>query len=108
MNTKQSDVSKDKLYQEFNTVVNETEQLLKSVASAGSDKAGALKDGVAQGLAAATEKLEQLRRAAVDQAGYAADATDEYVQGNPWRAVGITAAVAGLAGLVAGLLIARR
>jgi ElaB/YqjD/DUF883 family membrane-anchored ribosome-binding protein len=30
------------------------------------------------------------------------------VQTNPWRAIGIAAAVSGLTGLVAGLLIARR
>ena len=74
-----SSTTKEKLYDEFNTVVAETEQLLKTVATAGSDKAGA-----------------------------AARATDEYVQGNPWRAVGIVAAAGTLAGLLVGLLIARR
>jgi ElaB/YqjD/DUF883 family membrane-anchored ribosome-binding protein len=45
---------------------------------------------------------------ALDQAKAAGDATDEYVRENPWRAMGIAAAVSGLTGLVAGLLIARR
>ncbi len=108
MNPKTPDVTKDRLYQEFNAVVAETEQLLKSVATAGTDKAGALKDGVAQGLAAAGDKLDKLRLAALEQASGAAEATDDFVQSNPYRAMGIAAAVAGLAGLVAGLLIARR
>ena len=108
MSMKRADVSKDRLYEEFNTVVTETEQLLKSVASAGGDKAGALRDGVADGIAAAGQRLDKLRLDALAQASSAADATDDYVHSNPWRAIGIAAAVSGLTGLVAGLLIARR
>jgi ElaB/YqjD/DUF883 family membrane-anchored ribosome-binding protein len=108
MSAKQVDVSKDQLHQEFNTVVTETEQLLKSLATAGNDKAGALRDGVAEGIAAATARLDQLRVQALEQANAAGQATDDYVRENPWRAIGIAAAVSGLTGLVAGLLIARR
>ena len=108
MSAKQAEASKDQLYKEFNTVVTETEQLLKSVASASGSKAGAMRDGMMDGLAAAGERLDKLRTDALAQASAAADATDDYVRESPWRAVGIAAAVAGLAGLVAGLLIARR
>ena len=108
MSMKRADVSKDRLYEEFNTVVTETEQLLKSVASAGNEKAGALRDGVADGIAAAGQRLDKLRLDALAQASAAATATDDYVAANPWRAIGIAAAVSGLTGLVAGLLIARR
>jgi ElaB/YqjD/DUF883 family membrane-anchored ribosome-binding protein len=108
MATKRADIGKDQLYQEFNTVVTETEQLLRSLATAGGDKAGALRDGVAEGIAAAGERLDKLRLQALEQASAAGQATDDYVRDNPWRAIGIAAAVSGLAGLVAGLLIARR
>ena len=108
MIAKRSEVGKDQLYQEFNTVVTETEQLLKSLASAGGDKADALREGVAEGIAAAGERLDKLRVRALEQANAAGQATDEYVRTNPWRAIGIAAAVSGLAGLVAGLLIARK
>ena len=108
MSAKRADIGKDQLSQEFNTVVTETEQLLKSLASAGGDRAGALRDGVADKIAAAGEHLEQLRSRAVAQANAAGRATDDYVRDNPWRAIGIAAAVSGLTGLVAGLLIARR
>jgi ElaB/YqjD/DUF883 family membrane-anchored ribosome-binding protein len=106
--TQTREVTKDRLYDEFNTVVTETEQLLKSVASAGTDKAGALKEGVAKSLSEAADRLEKVRSQAMEQANAAARATDEYVQGNPWRAVGIVAALAGAAGIIAGLMIARR
>jgi ElaB/YqjD/DUF883 family membrane-anchored ribosome-binding protein len=108
MNPTPSDVTKEKLLQEFNTVIAETEQLLKSVAGAGSLKAGALKTSVEQGLAAASDRLARIREESLSQATAAARATDEYVQGNPWRAVGLAAALAGITGLIAGLLIARR
>jgi len=103
-----SEATNETLYQEFNTVVAETEQLLKSVATAGSDKAGALKANMQEALTAAADRLEQIRRQALGQANAAARATDTYVQDNPWRAVGIVAALSACLGLVAGLMIARR
>ena len=108
MKPNSSPVTNEALYQEFNTVVAETEQLLKSVATAGGEKAGELKAGVEQSLAAAGERLEQIRLEALRQANVATRATDEYVRENPWRAIGIVAAVSATAGIVAGLLIARR
>ena len=108
MSAKRNEVNNDRLQEEFNTVVTETEQLLKSLATAGGDKAGMVREGVADGIAAAGERLEELRQRAVAQANAAHKATDDYVRDNPWRAVGITAAVSALAGLVAGLLISRR
>lgn len=102
-----SEVGKERLIEEFQTVVTETEQLLKSIATAGSDKAGAVRASVAQSLAAAGERVEKIRAEALRQASVAARATDDYVRGNPWRAVGTVAAVAAIAGLIAGLLIRR-
>ena len=102
------ETTKEKLLQEFNTVVAETEQLLKTAAGAGSDKASALKASVANEFSAASERLARIRDDAITQAGAVAKTTDEYVQDNPWRSVGIVAALAAAAGLVAGLLISRR
>ncbi len=104
----QPEVTKEKLFEEFNAVVAETEQLLTSVATAGSGKAGALWASVEQSLAAAGDRIVKIRNEAQRQAIGAARATDVYVQESPWRAVGIAAALGAGAGLVAGLLIARR
>ncbi len=102
------EVSNERLYQEFNTVVTETEQLLKSVAGAGADKAGAIKASVEQGLATAADRLAKIRAASIEQATAAAAATDEYVHHNPWQAIGVGAALGAIAGLVAGMMISRR
>lgn len=108
MNPTPTEVTKEKLFDEFNTVISETEQLLKSVATASGDKAGALRADVERRLTAAGARLEEIRLQALGQAKQAAQATDDYVQANPWQSIGIAAALAGATGLVAGLLIARR
>ena len=100
--------SKDQLLDEFHTVVAETESLLKSVASLGTEKAGVLKGNVDQALATASDRVAAIRDMSIAQAEAAAKAADEYVRQNPWRAVGVVALVSAVAGLVSGLLIARR
>jgi ElaB/YqjD/DUF883 family membrane-anchored ribosome-binding protein len=108
MNPIQPEVTKERLLEEFNSVVTEAEQLLKSLATAGGDKAGTLKASIEQRLAAAGDRLARIREQALGHASATARATDRYVQGNPWQALGIVAALAAIAGLVTGLLIARR
>jgi len=100
--------SKDKLLNEFNTVVSETEQLLKSVASLSSDQAGVLKGNVDQALSSASDQVMLIRDKSIAQAKATAEAAEEYVKQNPWRAIGIVALVTAAAGLVSGLLLARR
>ncbi len=100
--------AKDKLLDEFNTVVAETEHLLKSVASLGEPMAGVLKGNVDQALSSASGRVIDIRDRSVAQAEAAMKAADEYVRQNPWHAIGIIALVTAAAGLVSGLVIARR
>ena len=101
-------VTKDKLLKDFNEVVSDTEQLLKSVASAGNEKTQALKANVEQSLKLAKERLRELQDDAVDRTRAAAKRTDEYVHANPWQSIGVAAAVAAVVGIVLGLLLNRR
>jgi ElaB/YqjD/DUF883 family membrane-anchored ribosome-binding protein len=66
------------------------------------------KASVEQGLASASERLAAIRAQSLEQASASARATDKYVRGNPWQAVGLVAAVSAIVGVAAGLLIARR
>ena len=102
------DATTEQLFEEFNSVVVETEKLLKSLSSAGADKAGELQASVVQKLSDASDRLASIRDAAVGQANAAARTTHEYVQENPWIAVGIVGAMAGVTGLVAGFMVGRR
>lgn len=103
-----NEVTKDKLIEEFNTVVTETEQLLKSVANAGGEKAGALRASVEQNLAIAKDRLRSLQQAATEKTRAAAHATDEYVHEHPWQAIGVAAGLSAVIGVVIGLLLNRR
>ncbi|HXS52445.1 MAG TPA: YqjD family protein [Usitatibacter sp.] len=101
-------VAKEKLLKDFNEVVADTEQLLKSVASAGNEKTQALKANVEQSLKLAKERLRELQDEAVDRGRVAAKRTDEYVHENPWQSIGIVAGIAAVVGIVLGLLLNRR
>jgi ElaB/YqjD/DUF883 family membrane-anchored ribosome-binding protein len=108
MKTNANETTKVQLIENFNAVVTETEQLLKSVANAGGEKAGALRDSVEQSLVMAKDRLRQLQQAATEGTQAAAQATDDYVHENPWQAIGIAAGLGAVIGVALGLSLNRR
>ncbi len=96
--------AKQKLLDDFNAVLSDTEQLLKSLASESGEKANALRATIAQNLKGARERLTQLEQTAVQRTKDAARTTDAWVHQHPWQAIGIAAGV----GFLAGLLLNRR
>jgi ElaB/YqjD/DUF883 family membrane-anchored ribosome-binding protein len=96
--------SRDKLVDEFSSVLNEAEDMLKRAANETGDKARDLRAQVEAKLLAAKLQLQELQGMAADRAKEAARATDDYVHDHPWQMVGLAAAV----GFVAGLLMNRR
>jgi ElaB/YqjD/DUF883 family membrane-anchored ribosome-binding protein len=101
-------VAREKLLQDFNEVVTDTEQLLKSVTSVGGEKSQALRASVEQNLKAAKERLHEIQQAATQRTQAAARVTDEYVHKNPWQSIGVAAGIAAILGIVIGLLLNRR
>ncbi len=108
MSMHNTEVTKEKLIEEFNSVVSETEQLLKSVADAGGDKAGAIRGSVEQNLASAKEQLRQLQQTVSAKTHAAMDATNGYVHQNPWQAIGIVGGTGLVLGALIGLSLNRR
>jgi ElaB/YqjD/DUF883 family membrane-anchored ribosome-binding protein len=102
------DGTKDRLIEDFNTVIADSEQLLKAVSATGGEKVGALRAGVEQNLKVAQERLQRLEQAAAEKARVAARATDEYVHVHPWQSIGIAGAIGAVLGIVVGLLLNRR
>ncbi|MDO9103193.1 MAG: DUF883 family protein [Candidatus Nitrotoga sp.] len=98
-----SQTIKNDLLKDFNTVVHEGEQLLKSVVDEGGDKANALRAKMESNLKAAKERLRQIEENAIETTKTAARATDNYVHENPWRVIAISAGI----GVVIGLLLNR-
>ena len=97
-------VTKDKLVQDFKIVVADAEELLRATASTAGEKVAAARERVQDSLHQVKVKLAEAEDVIVQKGKQAVRVTDEYVQENPWRAVGVGVAI----GLVIGLLIGRR
>jgi ElaB/YqjD/DUF883 family membrane-anchored ribosome-binding protein len=97
---------RQKLLEEFDAVVTETEQLLKSISgsAASGELPGAMRAKLEQNLRDAKERLMELEKALIKHGRDAARAADDYVHENPWRSVGIAAGV----GFLLGILLSRR
>jgi hypothetical protein len=96
--------TKEKLAQDLKIIGADVEDLFKAFASGAADKAAVARDRIQDHLHSAKVKLAGAEEIVIQSSKHAARATDDFVQENPWRAVGIGAGV----GLIIGLLIGRR
>jgi len=96
--------SSSPIARDIQNVVTDAQELLKTVQSEGQTRLTEVKGQVQAKLDNAKQMLGQLGTQVQDGAKQAMDTTDTYVRDNPWRAVGISAAV----GALVGILIARR
>jgi ElaB/YqjD/DUF883 family membrane-anchored ribosome-binding protein len=80
------------------------ERLGRDISGVVNEAGEVLKDYGARKLEGARASLTQAQTVMSDGYRQAMDVTDEYVHTNPWKAVGIAAA----AGMLIGLLVARR
>ncbi|MBS1208849.1 MAG: hypothetical protein H6R19_1247 [Proteobacteria bacterium] len=92
------------LLDESQDILHKTEKLIIDAAAATGKEAEILQARIIAGLREAKERLSSAEEIAVEKAKAAAKVTDQYVHENPWKAIGIGAAV----GVVVGMLIARR
>jgi len=99
-----SEVTAEKLAADLRLVISDAEALLRATAGEAGETIAAARAKVQDSLDSAKIKLGPLGEEAVEQARAAVHATDDYVRGHPWQAVGIAA----LAGIALGLLISRR
>ena len=92
--------AREQLLRDFNQVVGDTEELLRSLAAVGGDKAAAARESVEENLASAKKRLREIQGSAVDRATDAAKATDDYVHESPWQAIAIGVGVGVLVGMI--------
>lgn len=97
-------VAKDKLVSDLKLVVADTEELLRATAGQAGEKVNELRGRLEKRLQDAKLALGDAQALATEKAKAAAHATDEFVHAEPWKAVGIAAALA----LALGVLIGRR
>ena len=96
--------ARNQIVDEFTTVLNEAEDLLKKVGQETGEKARDLRSMAEQKLLSAKLRIQELEGRAVDQAKAAARVTDDYVHDHPWTSVGVAAGV----GFILGVLLTRR
>jgi ElaB/YqjD/DUF883 family membrane-anchored ribosome-binding protein len=96
--------SPDALLTELQEVIDKGEKALDATADMKSTDATSLRTRVQARVLEARADLTRLQDLTVEKAKAAGRVTDEYVHENPWRAVGLGAAV----GLLIGVLATRR
>lgn len=106
MIVKHSDIadSKDKLMEDLRLVVADAEELLRATANQAGEGASAARARIQENLQVVKSRLDSAEDAVVERARRAAKDADQYVHDNPWQAIGISACV----GAIVGMLIARR
>jgi ElaB/YqjD/DUF883 family membrane-anchored ribosome-binding protein len=96
--------SQEKLVESVKQTLDDAEALLREATDATGDKALALRQEALDCLKRSRETLYDVEEDVLARGRQAVQATDEYVHQNPWQAI----TVAGVAGLLVGMLITRR
>ena len=96
--------AKERVIKDFKAVVTDTEELLKATANQTGERIATARARMEESLAATKKQLAELEDGMLEKTRAAAKATDQLVHENPWKSVGIAAAV----GLLLGMLIHRR
>lgn len=96
--------TKGKMVDDFKNIVNDAEDLLQATAKVSGEGFHVARAKLAEKLKVAKSNLVEAEKHVVERAKQAATATDEYVQTNPWTAVGVSAAI----GLLIGFMAAKR
>ncbi|MDA3869339.1 MAG: DUF883 family protein [Gammaproteobacteria bacterium] len=95
---------RDRLIDDFKTVIQDAEELIKATAGQTGDKVTAVRTRAEENLREARRKLDEMENDFLIRGKAAARATDQLVHDKPWQSVAIASAV----GVVLGLLISRR
>lgn len=95
-----ADQIKDQAFSELQSLIEESEKLLKDSAALVGEDAETLKAQLSLKLNQALEAVTSVR----ERARPAVEATETYIGGHPWQTVAVSAGF----GLVVGLLLGRR
>ena len=96
--------NKQKLVSDMKVVVSDAEEILRATAGVAGEKMVDLRERIGERLRDAKLRIADAEAALVDRTKAAARATDDFVNDNPWQAVGIAAGI----GLLLGIIIGRR
>jgi ElaB/YqjD/DUF883 family membrane-anchored ribosome-binding protein len=94
----------ERLVTDVKVLVKDTEELVRATASQAGEKIVDIRNRAQEAVTNLKPQLAKLESAVVERAKTTATATDTYIHENPWTAIGVSAGI----GLVIGLLIGRR
>jgi ElaB/YqjD/DUF883 family membrane-anchored ribosome-binding protein len=95
---------RDRLIEDFKTVIQDAEELIRATASHTGDKVAGVRARAEESLREARIKLGEMEDDLLTQGKAAVRATDQLVHDKPWQSVAIASAV----GIMLGMLISRR
>ena len=95
---------KENLMADLRTVAADAEELLRATTSQAGEEVAAARARIQESLKVIKERVMAGEKILIERGKQAAKITDQYVHESPWKAVGISAGV----GLLVGILIARR
>lgn len=98
------DIQRDKLMQDLRVVVRDAEELLKSSGEQIGNGAVHWRDRTQDRLQHLRHQVSELQQQATNGVVNAGRSTNEFVQRNPWAAVGVASGI----GLLAGFLMNNR
>jgi ElaB/YqjD/DUF883 family membrane-anchored ribosome-binding protein len=98
------EAKKDVLVKDIKTVVGDTDELLRGIAGAATNRYTATRARVEGKLGEVKSRVDETRTQMAARARGLAETGETYVKDNPWKVVGATA----VAGLVLGYLLTRR
>jgi ElaB/YqjD/DUF883 family membrane-anchored ribosome-binding protein len=96
--------TRNKLIDDLKQVTDNAEELLRNSGQQMGERYQTARAKFESTLSTARDELSSLEERVMDGTRDAIDTADQYVQKNPWQAVGVGA----LAGLLIGLLVGRR
>jgi len=94
---------KEKLMEDLRLVVSDAEELLRATASQAGEGAAAARARIQENLQVVKRRLVSGQDVLIEHTRKAAKVADQYVHDNPWQAIGISACM----GAIVGMLIAR-
>jgi ElaB/YqjD/DUF883 family membrane-anchored ribosome-binding protein len=102
--TTETQDTQDRLVEDFKTVIQDMEDLIKETAGQTGDKVAAVRVRAEENLREAQRKLDGLGNDVIARGKAAAQATDDLVHEKPWQSMAFATA----AGVMLGMLIGRR
>lgn len=99
-----SDTHRQALVDNLKSAITHAEELLRAAEGDGLEKSQEIRANIQERIRQARQDLGQLQDSAMGRAKAGCRATDAFVRQSPWQSAGIAAG----AGLLVGLLLARR